>query len=305
MYLHAATLQENGLLPDFELDSLKDLKPEEQVLKIQESISSSVEESKKEGIKAEVDSLIEPARKFYEDLKAGVPFESLRENATLEAQYGEISVKQLEDNGELQEAIYADSLYMKGLSDTKVKQFVQISKDNETLLTDSTDGLKEIKTEIESDRVKMRQDADLAKTAREDKNKEMQGKISTTVLATKAIIPGIELKKAEQEALIKDMTVPVKFVKNAKGQQVPVSKVMELRAKDPVAFEMRLNYFIRKGFFDKDAKFENLSKEATTTATKKLIEAINDNKPPDGTPAADLVKDKKATETFVFPFPTQ
>ncbi|NJN99402.1 MAG: hypothetical protein HC875_37550 [Anaerolineales bacterium] len=258
MYLHAASLQENGLLPGFDLDTIKDLSTADQVLKINEAIQKNIEEEKSELVKAEVDSLIEPARKFYEDLKKGVSYEDLRQNATLEEQYGTIQTKDLESNEELQEAIYSNLLSMKGFSEAKVKSLVEIAKEKETLLNESTDGLKEIQAAIKQEREQMRQEAEQRKLQEKEHNEKKQKEIQEKVTSRKEIIPGMELSKTERDQIIKNMTVPIRYMDNGQGRQVPVSKAMDLRLKDPVEFELRLNYFIEKGFFDKDSDFKAL-----------------------------------------------
>jgi hypothetical protein len=65
----------------------------------------------------------------------------------------------------------------------------------------------------------------------------------------------------------------------SKGQSVPVSRAMDLRMKDPIEFEMRLNYFIEKGFFDKDSDFKSIMRKATTSAARKLVDKINEENP--------------------------
>lgn len=303
MYLHAAALHENGLLPDFDLESIKELKTEEQAVKINEHIQTNINASIKEGLDAELSKLGE-AKQIYDDIQAGVDPTALRENASLEATYGNIKVADLENNEENQEVIYSDYLSMKGLSETKVKQLIQVAKDNDSLLVEATDGLKEIQSEISSERELLRKQAKTDKDNREAKNIETQGKIKTFVTGTKEIIPGKELTKAEHDQLIKNMTVPVRFADNGRGGQTPVSKVMELRAKDPIAFEMKLNYFISQGFFDEKPKFDNLAKSAETNASKKFIQKMNSDKSEAiGDPAVQK-KTKKEEPDFKFPFPT-
>ena len=303
MYLHAAALHENGLLPDFDLDSIKELKTEEQAVKINEHIQNNIDASIKEGLDAELAKIGE-AKQIYDDIKSGVDPQSLQENLSLEETYGNIKVADLESSEENQEAIYADFLSMKGLSDAKVKQLIQVAKDNESLLTEATDGLKEIQKEISNERDAMRKRADDQKKDREKKNTETQEKIKTVVSGTKEIIPGSELTKAEHDQLIKDMTVPVRFADNGRGGQTPVSRVMELRAKDPIAFEMRLNYFISKGFFDDKPNFEKLAKSAETNASKKFIKKMSGDKSElEGDPAV-VKKKEKEEKPFTFPFPT-
>jgi len=301
IYLHAATLQENGLLPNFDLDELKSLKTdEERFVKINTVIQKNYDEAITEGIEKEK-AVIGEALKIYEGIKAGVNPEDLAANASLEEQYGKLEVKDLEDSEENQEAIYADSLFMKGLSEAKVKQLIDVSKNNETLLVDATEGLKEIKGEIKKERDALFAEAEQRKKVKEKRDQETQEKVKTTVGSIKEIIPGVEVTKAEQDTLIKNMTVPVKYTENEQGQQVPVSRVMELRAKDPISFEMRLNYFIEKGFFDKDAKFDPILKKAETSASKKFLQKMSSDKPEvTGKPAAEE-DENKGEPKFTFP----
>jgi len=301
MYLHAAALHENGLLPDFDLESIKELKTEDQAVKINEHIQTNIDASIKEGIDAELVKLGE-AKQIYDDIKSGVDPQSLQENLSLEETYGNIKVSELEESEENQEAIYSDSLYMKGLSEKKVKQLIQVAKDNESLLTEATEGLKEIQKEITKERDDLRNTAKVEKEKRDKKNSETQEKIKTAVSGTKEIIPGKELTKAEHDQLIKDMTVPVRYADNGQGGQIPISRVMELRAKDPIAFEMRLNYFISQGLFDKDPKFDDLVKSAKTSASKEFIKKMSGDKSEAQGEAAVTKKKEKEEQDFVFPF---
>ena len=304
MYLHAAALHENGLLPDFDLESIKELKTEEQAIKINESIQTNIDASIKEGLDAELAKLGD-AKQIYDDIQAGVDPNALRENASLEATYGAIKVADLESSEENQEAVYSDYLSMKGLSESKVKQLVQVAKDNDALLTESTDGLKEIQKEIANERETLRKQAKADQDAREEKNKETQTKIKNFVGSVKEIIPGKELTKVEHEALIKNMTVPVRYADDGRGGQIPVSKVMDLRSKDPIAFEMKLNYFISQGFFDEKPNFDKLAKSAETNASKKFLEKMKTNKSEAIGDAAIEKKNSKEEPEFKFPFQTQ
>jgi nucleoid DNA-binding protein len=276
---------------------------EEQAVKINEHIQTNINASIKEGLDVELTKLGE-AKQIYDDIQAGIDPTALRENASLEATYGNIKVADLENSEENQEAIYSDFLSMKGLSEAKVKQLVQVAKDGDALLTEATDGLKEIQKEISNERELLRKQAKTDKDAREAKNLKTQGKIKTFVTGTKEIIPGKELTKTEHDQLIKNMTVPVRYADNGRGGQTPISKIMDLRAKDPIAFEMKLNYFITQGFFDEKPKFENLAKSAETNASKKFIQKMNSDKSEaTGDPTVQKKPAKEESE-FRFPFPT-
>jgi hypothetical protein len=301
VYLHAAALQENGVLPNFELDSIKDLEPKDAILKINEHIQNQIVEASKEKIEEFKSKYEEPTIKFMEALEKGVSFEDIAENYTLEARYNSVTEKVLEEDEDLQESIYKDYLSLKGFSDSKIKKMIDTAKEKDELLVESRDGLVEIKQQIKVERDMIAENAEKEKKAREARNIEMKESIHKNVTATKEVIPGIELSEAEKKEIIKMMTVPVKFVKQ-NGQDIPVSAAMELRMKDPVAYEMKLNYFIKNGFFDANGKFDILLKKSESKATQKLIEKMNGEKKDFGkTGVKAKAESQKEGYEFLFP----
>lgn len=305
VYLHAAALQENGVLPNFDLEALKELEPADAILKMNEHIQTQVADSIKEGVDEYKSTLAEPARKFIEDLERGVPFEAAADNYTLSDQFEKITEKHLESDEDLQKQVYENFLAMKGFSDTKIKKLVESAEQNEELFNESKDALTDIKTEIKREHDNMVANAEREKEAREKRNTETKEKLQETVNGIKEIIPGIAVSEDERKEIFKMLTVPAEFQKLPNGQERPVSTAMSLRSKDPIAYEVRLNYLINKGFFEKDLKnlkLETFLKKQETSATKKLIERMNGEKPAGG--GETTVKsesEKKKDDSFVFP----
>jgi hypothetical protein len=309
VYLHAAALQEQGVLPNFDLKVLEGLDPEEGILKINEHIQNQIDESIKEGIDEYKGTIGEKARQFIDDLEKGIPFEDLANNYSLEERYGSISIKSLEADESMQEQIYADSLSLKGFSDAKIKKMVDYAKEKEILLEESTDGLKEIQSTIENERKEVRLAADQEKRDREKRNNDTKTLIQNTVKSTKEIIPGIELTEDDKKDLVKYLTIPVNFT-NKDGKVIPMSAAMATRAKDPVNFELRLAYFVKNGFFDakiKDGAFDIFTKKLETSATKKLTAILSGEKKTTGKPVTEIQKDNERKQKdedktgFVFP----
>lgn len=311
VYLHAAALQEHGVLPNFDLKSLDGLEPEEAIIKINEHIQTQMEEQIAEGISEFKSTLGEKAKKLVEDLEKGVPFESLADNFTLEERYGSITTKSLQDNEELQEQVYADLLSLKGFSDPKIKKMVEMAKEKEILLEESTDGLKEIQGTIANERKQMVVDAENEKLVKEESNRKTKEAIQTAVKTTKEIFPGIDVTEDEKKELNKMLTVPVMY-KNKKGESVPMSYAMAQRAKNPLSFELRLAYFIKNGLFDekisKESAFNIFTKKVETSATKRLASIMNTDKRTTGKSPAEVDKEKQRKEKekeeksdFVFP----
>jgi hypothetical protein len=308
VYLHAAALQEHGVLPNFDLKSLDGLEPEEGILKINEHIQKQIEESIAEGVEEYKTTIGEKARQFIDDLEKGIPFDALADNYTLEERYGSITPKVLENDPELQEQVYSDLLSLKGFSDTKIKKMVASAKEKEELLEESMDGLKEIQSTIEDDRKQARLQAEQEKRDRETRNTATKTLIQNTVKSTKEIIPGVEISEDDRKDLVKMLTVPVNFT-NKEGKVVPMSATMAARAKDPINFELRLAYFVKNGFFDakiKDGAFDIFTKKLETSATKRLSTILNGEKRTTGKAVTESQKEierkkKEDKDEFVFP----
>lgn len=307
VYLHAAALQEQGVLPNFDLKSLEGLEPADAIVKINEHIQTQIEASIEEGVEEYKSTIGDKAVKFIEDLEKGVPFESLAENYSLEERYASITAKALEADPELQEQVYADLLTIKGFSEPKIKKMVEMAKEKDILLEESTDGLKEIQKTIDDDRKQLRLDAEAEKKAKDDRNKATKIAIENTVKSTKEILPGIELNEDEKKELIKMVTVPVTFT-DKNGKKIPMSAAMAQRAKNPIAFELKLAYLIKNGFFDekiKDGAFNIFTKKVETSATKRLAEIMSGEKKTTGKPSSEVQKSKKKEDEdksdFVFP----
>ena len=305
VYLHAAALQEQGVLPNFDLKSLADLEPEAAILKINEHIQTQIDASIQEGVEEYKSTLGEKAKEFIESLEEGVPFEAMADNYTLEERYGSIDAKGLESDEDLQAQIYSDFLTLKGFSDPKIKKMVDMSREKETLLEDSVDGLKEIQVTIAAEREELRKAAVQEKKDREARAAKTSETIQATVKATKEIFPGVDVTEDEKKELIKMLTVPVQFT-NKEGKKVPMSAAMAVRAKDPIAFELKLAYFVKNGFFDekvKDGTFNVFSKKVETSATKRLAEIMNSEKKGSSKPVSEVDKEKNKQEKDDFVFP--
>jgi hypothetical protein len=183
---------------------------------------------------------------------------------------------------------------------------VAVAKEKEDLLDEATDGLGEIQKTIEEERKDMVANAEREKLAREDSVKKTKEAVQTAVKATKEIFPGIEVTEDEKKELIKSLTVPVQYT-NKQGQKVPMSMAMAQRAKNPLAFELRLAYFIKNGFFDekiKDGAFDVFTKKVETSATKRLSNVLNGERRTTGKPGSEVNRDKGEKEEkdpFIFP----
>lgn len=304
VYLHAAALQENGVLPNFDLKTLENLDPADAIVKINEHIQLQINDSIKEGVDEYKNNLGEKALNFLKALEDGVPFEDMAENYTLEERFGSITEKSLEQDEELAEAVYKDFLHIKGFNDAKVSKFVATAKANDELIAEASEGLTEIKAMIVEERETIKKNAVKEKQEREEKNNKIKQDIEKNVTSVKEILPGVQVSEQEKKELIKYLTVPVRYAEGANGQKIPVSKAMDLRSKNPIAYELRLNYLISKGFFDEDLKnlkLETFMKKSETSATKKLIEKISKESSLGGGKTTIGNRNGEEKSSFIFP----
>ena len=300
-YLHAAALREEGVLPNLDIDKLKGKDPEEVFKAMNSHIREQVSESVKAGIEQYKNGFGDRAQQFLEALDKGVPFEEMANNYALEDRYNGINDKVLESDEEAQKMVYADLLNIKGFSESKIGKMVEKALQDGELLEESKEGLKEINTIILDERKASEAEAQRIADERKAKNVEMKGKIEKSIGELKEIIPGIALDEAEKQTLIKDLTVPVRYV-NRDGRQIPVSKAMDLREKDPLKYETRLNYLINKGFFDDNAKFDELVRKAETNAAKKFVDKMKGEPRKSGkTTVKGTEGEKPKEEKFIFP----
>jgi len=283
-YLHAAALQEEGVLPNLDLTKLKGKEPEEVFKLVNEHINTQISESIKSGIDEYKKGTGEKVQKFFDALDKGVPFNELGESYDLQSRYESISAKDLDNDEDLQKQVYSDLLTLKGFNEAKIKKMVEKSVQDGEILQDAKDSHSEIMDTIETERQEMVKNADAQKKLRDQENDKIKTKINETVTGIKEIIPGLELSDGEKKTIIQNMTIPVRY-ESRDGRQIPISKAMDLRMKDPVLYEMRLNYLIEKGFFNSDVKkLNDIFKKAETTATKKLIDKMKQEPIKTGSP---------------------
>ena len=73
---------------------------------------------------------------------------------------------------------------------------------------------------------------------------------------------------------------------------------------DPIAFEMKLNYFIKNGFFDGNKDLNKFAKKSESNATVKLLSSFGSDKHQSGTHTVTKPKtdsEKEVEDAIIFP----
>jgi hypothetical protein len=240
--------------------------PEEMMNSFKEIIDSNINDY--------LESLPAQLKELVDNYKEGVPFDELLKIKSDEIRLDAITEEVLEESESKQKEIYKQ--YLKAttrFSDSRIEKEVTKAEDLGELLDNAKESLNELKELKKTELVEVKQrEAERQAKAEQERLKTLQD-IDKVVKSTKEIIPGIKLTEKEQKELYKMITTP----QETRGNQY-YTAAMIAREKDPIGFELKLNYFIKQGFFEENAKFDTIVKKVETknlTSLEKQIEAMS------------------------------
>ena len=273
MYLHAAALLERGILPNLDLEKLKDLEP----LAVAELL---VNESRLE-VTNQAESLNEQYRNQFNDeqkrvlemIGEGVPFDDAANVVYNQQRYDSIDETTIKESTEIQERLYREFLLVKGHNQAYIDRAVKQSRDLENLEADGITSHKElIGMASEQEKLELANAARIKEEQKENNRIALEN-IQKDVNGTKAIFEGIELSKKDQEAIINYMTVPAAEI-NHNGRKIQISKMEEIRRQNPLEFNKRIAYLIHLGYFNDNPSIPVLEKKGETNSVNKLAESL-------------------------------
>lgn len=297
LFLHAATLKEDGILPTLDPEDLKGKKYSEALKVYFDKMKEHAESTKNEY----VNSLTPRQKEFLDMIEKGIPQEQAEHQITIEDAYSKITDEALSNDTELQEQLIVQNFKLKGLSDKQITAFLETSKDKETLFEDAKSAKDEVNAYIASQKDKMFKEAEREQKEADEREKTLQKNIKSTVDGLTEILPGIKISAKEKTDLYEYMTKPVE-IRNINGNKVPVSIINKKREEDPISFNLKLIYYIQQGLFDKEIKDTKFDKKLNSNAASKLAMKLKggDNIPGQGI-ATPSKKDDKKPEKIIFP----
>ena len=259
----AATLKDGGILPDLDVEAYEKLETEaEQGAFVKQAFKDLIIKGIESGVDNYKGALTEPQRRMLENFEYGMTAEDVMNIETSRVKYSDITADKLKDNEMLQEKISYD--YYKTttkLSEREILDTIAEKKELgklESLSLEHSQKMVEIVDSHEANlktQFKQRQ-ADAIKA-----NDEHLKSIKERINSVNEIFPGIPLEQADKDALYNTMTTPTKEVN---GQQL--NELLELRAADPILFDIRANYFARLGLFNKEMDLSKITKIAKNEA---------------------------------------
>lgn len=301
LYLHAATLHEEGILPTLNLNELKGKTSDEAfeiIMEAQKKYSEDMANEYK-------NSLSDRQRSYLELIDKGVSDEYAEHQTSLEESYGKVTDEVLADSEDLQKQIIVQFLNLKGLTERQINGFIKNAETDESLFEEAKDARNAINEYISQRREELIEVQKKEEEARLAKEEELKTKIKDTVGSLKEVLPGISISDKERTRLFDLMTKPVGTV-TVDGKNVPVNLINQVRSKDRIMFDLRLNYFIELGMFNKDFDMSKLNKKVTSSAAQKLATKLRQEAGGPSGKGVAMGKKKEeaqggATDKIVFP----
>jgi len=297
LFLHAATLHEEGILPTLDLESLKGKKYSEALQLYLDAQKKYIEDGRNEYL----NSLSARQKEFLEMIEKGIPEEEVEHQFTIEDSYSKITDEILADNTELQEQLIIQNYKLKGVADKKIDAFLKVAKDEERLFEEAKDAKDEINVYIANQKKEMLRKAEEEERDAEKREQELQKSIKTIVDSLDEILPGIKVSAAEKTKLYNYMTKPIEE-RVINGQKIPINLINKTRMEDRINFDLRLNYFIEQGLFKKEFDLSKFNKKITSTAAARLANKLKEETGgPSGKGLTIEKKKEEKPQKIIFP----
>lgn len=218
------------------------------------------------------DSLPPEIADLINNYEEGVPFDELLQIKSNQIRLDSITDESLEDNIELQKNLVKNFYQGKGFTEAKIEKMVSKALELDELEDEAKEALTELK-EIEGKKL---ESTKLAQKQRELENQkaytESINRLNTTINEVKEIIPGVKIDDKTKKELFNMITKPAE---TREGQAI--SQVMLLREKNPLDFELKLNYYAKLGLFDENPKFDVIMKKSETKVLGKLERQLEED----------------------------
>jgi len=217
-------------------------------------------------------NLPEEITTIIENYEQGVPFDELLNITSNQIRLDSIDDEVLSDNLELQKNLVRNYYLNKGFNESKIEKMISKSLELDELEEEATEALSELK-ELEAQRLEELKE----RTKQEQEEQRLAyeqtiNNLNNTIKETKEIIPGIKLDDKAKKDLFNMITKPA-----TQKDGVNYSQVMLLREKDPIGFEVKLNYYAKLGLFDENPKFDLITKKSETKALNKLEKQLEED----------------------------
>lgn len=267
--LFASVLLEEGVI-DAEDDRLEGLSgPSDLVDLIKDTIK-----------KNEYADLNDQAKKMLEDYRKGIPSEVIRNYNNQRLQLERLQASQIlpddSDSDEItaqkeqiRKTLIYNSFVASGINPERAKKLTDRSLELGDDVEDAAGALNDLKSINEKKMEEQRQFAESEK----DEAKTKVKKIEKQILETEEILPGMKIPERKRKELFDQMTQPVKVT-----EQGPIYAIQELRAKDPVTFDLKLHYLASLGLFNDNPDISVFGRTSNSKNVKKFTDSLENQR---------------------------
>jgi len=267
--LFASVLLEEGVI-DAEDDRLEGLSgPSDLVDLIKDTIK-----------KNEYADLNDQAKQMLEDYRKGVPSEVIRNYNNQKLQLERLQTSQiLPDDADsddiaaqkeqIRKTLIYNSFVASGINPERAKKLTDRSVELGDDVEDASAALNDLKVINEKKMEEQRQLAESQKAEAQNKVK----KIEKQIMETEEILPGMKVPERKRKELFDQMTQPVKVT-----EQGPIYAIQELRAKDPVTFDLRLHYLASLGLFNENPDISVFGRTSNSKSVKKFTDSLENQR---------------------------
>jgi hypothetical protein len=215
-----------------------------------------------------LDTLTPEAREFVQLLNEGVDLDRAREIVSVATDVSKINREDVLEDPIIAEKITRMYLERTGLPADEIEDQIELLKDTDRLNMKADTLLNKLKQDIEREKTSEIEKSKQLKAKYEQENKQILDTLKKQINETEEIIPGVKLAKSIKDKIYNNLTTPVEY--DANGN--PVNKIQSLRSKDPMKFEIVLNYLAELGVFE--GKWDSVTNGGKTKTVQELEEAL-------------------------------
>ena len=243
-------------------------------IKTVDDFVNTIEESIEEEIsRREFKDLNDLQKTYLDQLKAGIPHETIQAQLQTLDSVNSITEDLLEEDDDLRRHVIKQAWLSKGLSENEAEKLTKRSIDAGADIEDSKDSLSTLKTSIKYQMDKQKQSSIEAKAKADQDRAEAMDRLKNTIDKPEAVIGEKNLTKKVKDAIYNKITTPV----DLNGKKVDF--LTKLLSENPVEARLKLAYLdhLTDGFNPEKIKALNPVK-AKSRATKELDRMLRNSK---------------------------
>lgn len=263
--IFAKSLEESGLISEFEEDKFEELVKE--AGSPAEAIIALADQTIQKTIEEHINAQDAEYQEFVRMRDSGVDMGQYAKVSKQAREYDKYSVENVRNDVDLQKEVVREDLRLKGMDRDEIEDLIESLEDTNKLSKKAESAVTNLGKFKEAQLQRLQEEAARSDREREEATKKQLESYQKFVEDSKEIIPGVKLNKQKKDKLF-DMIVKPSETYN--GQ--PVNALTAKMLKDPIKFNYTLAALIDAGVFD--GKWDNLIKVGKSKAIEDLARAV-------------------------------